>query len=104
MKLKIKKGDTVKVISGNDKGKTGTVLSINTELNKAIVEGVSLATKHVKPSAKSPSGGIIKKEALIQVSNLSLIDSEGNISKVGRKLDENNKLQRYFKTTGQIIK
>jgi large subunit ribosomal protein L24 len=104
-KLHIKKGDKVKVIAGNSRGKTGVVLSVLPAENRAIVEGANVVTKHVKPSAKSPNGGIEKKEAPIHISNLMLIDpSNGEATRIGRKRDENGKLQRYSKKTGEVIK
>ncbi|MDQ3536402.1 MAG: 50S ribosomal protein L24 [Bacteroidota bacterium] len=104
-KLHIRKGDTVKVISGNSRGKTGKILTVLGEKNRAIVEGINLVTKHVKPSATSPNGGMEKREASVHISNLMLVDpATGEPTKVGRKLDENNKLQRYSKKTGEIIK
>lgn len=105
IKLHIKKGDTVKVISGNDKGKTGSVLFINKEKYRAVVEGINVVTKHIKPSASKPQGGIEKKEAPIHISNLMLVDpATGDATRIGRKKDENGKLQRYSKKTGEIIK
>lgn len=74
IKLKIKTGDIVRVIAGDHKGEEGKVLRVYREKNKAIVEGVNMVSKHTKPSAKSPQGGIVKKEASIQISNISLID------------------------------
>lgn len=105
IKLKIKTGDTVKVISGDSKGKTGTVLSVDAYKNRAIVEGANLVTKHTKPSAANPqSGGISKIEAPIHISNLQLIDpATGKPTKVGRKPDAKGKLQRYSKTTNNFI-
>jgi large subunit ribosomal protein L24 len=104
-KLNIRKGDTVKVIAGNDKGKTGKVLEVVLEKNKAVVEGVRVVTKHQKPSAGKPEGGIQKKEAAIHVSNLMLIDpASGKPTRVGRKLNEKGELQRYAKKTGELIK
>ncbi len=104
MKAHIKKGDTVKIIAGNSKGKSGQVLSVLPEKNKAIVEGINLATKHKKPSANNPNGGIEQLEAPIHLSNLKLIDpSNGEPTRVGRKLNENNKLQRYSKKSGEFI-
>ncbi len=104
-KFHIKKGDTVKVISGNSKGKTGTVLTVNTEKYRAIVEGTNMITKHVKPSATSPNGGIEKREASIHLSNLMLVDpATGEATRIGRKEDDKGKLQRYSKKTGEIIK
>lgn len=103
-KLHIRKGDTVKVISGDDKGKTGIVLQVNAEKRKALVEGVNMVTKHVKPSATKPEGGIQKKEALIHISNLMLVNpADGQATKIGRKLNESGKLQRYSKKTGEFI-
>ena len=104
-KLNIKKGDKVQVLTGNDRGKSGEVLEIIPATQKALVEGVNVKHKHTKPSATNPNGGINKKEAPIHVSNLMLINpATGEPTKVGRKLDENGKLQRYSKKTGEIIK
>ncbi len=104
-KLHIRKGDTVKVISGNERGKTGKVVSVLVGDNKAVVEGLNMVSKHTKPSAANPNGGIDKKEAPIHVSNLMLVDpASGNATRVGRKLDDKGKLQRYSKKTGEIIK
>jgi large subunit ribosomal protein L24 len=104
-KLKIKKGDLVKVISGESKGDTGKVLSVNKVSNRALVEGVNKVKKHSKPNAKHPNGGIIEMEASIHVSNLMLVDGAGKASRTGRKLDEKtNKLVRFFKTTKEVVK
>ena len=104
-KLHIKKGDTVSVIAGDDKGKSGKVLEILAEKNRAIVEGINIVTKHQKPSAGKPEGGIKKTEASIHISNLMLVDpASGKPTRVGRKADENGKLQRYSKKTGELIK
>ncbi len=104
-KLHIKKGDTVKVIAGDDKGKTGKVLEILTAKSRVIVEGINIVTKHAKPSAGKPEGGIKKTEASINISNLMLVDpASGNPTRVGRKLNEKGKLQRYSKKTGEFIK
>jgi large subunit ribosomal protein L24 len=101
----IKKGDTVKVIAGNGRGKTGKVLEILTDKNKALVEGLNIVSRHTKPSAAKPNGGIEKKEAPIHISNLAFVDpANGKPTKVGRKLDGNGKLQRYSKQSGEIIK
>jgi len=103
-KLHVKTGDTVKVISGDDKGKTGKILSVNLQKRKAIVEGLNMVTKHIKPTANSPQGGIEKKEALIHVSNLMLVDPQsGEATRIGRKLGENGKLVRYSKKSGEVI-
>ena len=101
--LHVKTGDTVKVIAGNDKGKTGRIVSVKTNVNKVLVEGVNLVTKHNKPSAKSPNGGITKQEAPIHASNVMLVDASGTAIRTGRKADENGKLQRYSKKTGDLI-
>jgi large subunit ribosomal protein L24 len=103
VKLKIRKGDTVKVLSGNSKGKEGKVLDVNLTTMRVIVEGVNIVHKHTKPSATNPQGGIVEKEAPIHVSNLVLL-VDGVATKVGRKKDENNKLVRYAKKTGEVIK
>jgi large subunit ribosomal protein L24 len=104
-KLHIKKGDTVKVIAGDDKGKEGKVLEVIPDKRRAIVEGINISTKHEKPSAGKPEGGIKKVEAPIHISNLMLKDpASGKPTRVGRKLDDKNKLQRYSKKTGEFIK
>lgn len=104
-KYHIKKGDTVLVLSGEYKGKEGKILEIITKTDKAIVEGVNLISKHTKPNAKSPQGGIIKKEAPIHISNLMLINpATGKPTRVGRKVSEKGKLVRYSKKTGEEIK
>ena len=82
-KLKIKSGDTVRVIAGDHKGQEGKVQKVLIEKNKAIVEGVNTISKHEKPSASNPQGGIVKKEAPIHISNLSLLDKDGNTTRVG---------------------
>ncbi len=103
-KLKIKKGDTVKVIAGNDKGKSGKVLEVIKAKSRVIVEGVSLVTKHNKPSAANPEGGIQQTEAAIHISNVMLVDpSTGDPTRVGRKADDDGKLQRYSKKSEQFI-
>lgn len=103
-KLKIKKGDTVMVISGNSSGKSGRVLDIIREKNRAIVEGVNIITKHSKPTQQNPDGGIIKKEASIDLSNLMVVDPKtSEPTRIGRKLNEKNKLVRYSKKSGEVI-
>ncbi|WP_225444172.1 50S ribosomal protein L24 [Echinicola arenosa] len=103
-KLHIKTGDTVKVLAGDDKGKTGKVLSVNLEKGRAIVEGLNMVTKHVKPTANNPQGGIEKKEAAIHASNLMLVDPKtGEATRTGKKPGENGKLVRYSKKTGEVI-
>jgi len=104
-KLHIRRGDTVKVIAGDDKGKSGKVLEVILDKQRAIVEGVNITTRHTKPSAGKPEGGIKKVEAPVHVSNLMLVDpASGNTTRVRRKLNEKNKLQRYYKKTGEFIK
>ena len=104
-KLHIKKGDTVMVIAGNSKGQQGRVLLVDKENNKAIVEGVNMVSKHTKPNNDNPKGGIIKKEAMIHISNLKVVDGSGSATRVGRKIDEKaEKLVRYSKKSGEVIK
>lgn len=103
IKLKIKTGDTVKVIAGDHKGSEGKVVSVDREKNKAIVEGVNLVSKHTKPSAKNPQGGIIKKEAPLHISNLSLLDPKSNTpTKVGFKVDGDKKV-RFSKKSNELL-
>ncbi len=104
-KLSIKKGDTVKVIAGESKGQQGKVLMVNVSENTAIVEAINLVSKHSKPNTKNTQGGIIKKEAPINISNLMVIDTKGNATRIGRMLDnKTNKLVRYSKKSGEVIK
>ena len=103
IKLKIKSGDTVRVIAGDHKGTEGKVLRVDREKNKAIVEGANLVSKHTKPSAKSPQGGIVKKEAPIHISNLSLIDPKTKEStKTGTKIEGDKKV-RFAKKPNQVL-
>ena len=104
MKLKIKKGDMVKVITGESKGSQGKVLEVIPDANKALVEGCNLVSKATKPNAKNPNGGIIKKEAPIHISNLMVVDAKGNATRVGRRLNDKGKLVRYPKKSGEEIK
>ena len=87
IRYKIKKGDQVQVISGDDRGKKGKVIEVNRAKGRALVEGINQVSRHTKPTSKNPQGGIIKKEAPIHISNLMLIDGAGNPTKVGRQLD-----------------
>ena len=105
-KLHIKKGDSVQVIAGDSKNQTGVILSIDRVKSRAIVEGVNLVSKHTKPNAQYPQGGIVKQEASVHISNLMLIESStGKATRIGRKLDDkSNKLIRYSKKTGEVIK
>lgn len=101
-KLHVKTGDTVKIIAGNEKGKTGRIVSVNTSANKVVVEGLNMVTKHNKPSAKSPNGGITQKEAPIHASNVMLLEG-GKPVRTGKKVNVNGKLQRYSKKSGELI-
>lgn len=101
-KLKIKKGDTVRVIAGNSKGQEGKVLSVRKESDRVLVEGVNMVSRHEKPSAKNPQGGITKKEAPVHISNLMLV-ADGNATRVGRR-EEDGKLVRFAKKSGEVIK
>ena len=93
------------VITGESKGQKGRVLEINRDKNKAIVEGVNMVSKHTKPNAKAPQGGNIKKEASVHISNLMLVDpTTGKPTRIGRKLNDKNKLVRYSKKSGEEIK
>ena len=104
-KIHIKKGDIVIVNAGEYKGQQGRVLEIERQKFRAIVEGVNMVSKHTKPNAANPQGGIIKKEAPIHISNLNLVDpSSGEASRIGRRLDDKGKLVRYSKKSGEEIK
>jgi len=109
-KLHIRKGDLVRVIAGDDKStadrvRQGKVLEIYPEKNRALVEGINLVTKHQKPSAGKPEGGIKKVEAPVHISNLMLVDpASGKPTRTGRKLNDKGKLQRFSKKTGEFIK
>ena len=104
-KLHIKKGDTVYVLSGEDRGKTGRVLKVEVSKDRAIVEGINIVTKATKPSAKHPQGGLVKMEAPVHISNLSLLDPKtGKPTRVGRRLNDEGKLVRYAKKSGEEIK
>ena len=104
-KLHIKKGDTVYVNTGEYKGQQGRILEVYPVSHRALVEGVNMVSKHTRPSNDNPQGGIIKKEAPIDISNLMLVDpSTGEPTRIGRKLDDNNRLVRYSKKSGEEIK
>ncbi len=104
-KLHIKKGDTVYVNAGDDRGKTGKVLEVLTEKQRAIVEGINMVSKHTKPNAKAPQGGIIKQEAGVHISNLQVVDpSTGSATRIGRRLNDKGKLVRYAKKSKEEIK
>ena len=104
-KLHIKKGDTVVVNTGNNKGTKGRVLEVFIKTDRAIVEGVNMMKKHTKPNAESPQGGIIEKEAPVHISNLMLFDAKaGTATRVGRRLNDEGKLVRFSKKSGEEIK
>lgn len=99
----LKKGDMVQVIAGDDKGKKGRVLQVFAATNRALVEGINIVSRHTKPNAQNQQGGIIKKEASVNISNLMLVDKTGNASRIGRKLNDAGKLVRFSKKSGEII-
>lgn len=104
-KLHIKKGDTVFVNAGENKGATGKVLKVLVEKQRAIVEGINMVSKSQKPSAKNPQGGIVKQEAPIHISNLNVLDPKtGKATRIGRKLNADGKRVRYAKKSGEEIK
>jgi large subunit ribosomal protein L24 len=104
-KLKIRKGDLVKVIAGDSKGSQGKIVEIIIDKNRAIVEGANLVSKHTKPNVANPNGGIVKQEAAIHISNLALVEpSTGKTTRVGRKLNDAGKLVRVSKKSGEEIK
>ncbi|MGN6178127.1 MAG: 50S ribosomal protein L24 [Mucilaginibacter sp.] len=104
-KLKIRKGDLVKVIAGDSKGSQGKVLEVIAATSRAVVEGANMVSKHTKPNAANPNGGIVKQEAAIHISNLMLVDPKsGKPTRVGRKRNDAGKLVRVAKTTGEEIK
>lgn len=103
MKLKIRTGDTVRIIAGDHKGVEGKVMTIDREKNKAIVEGANKVKKHEKPSAQNPQGGIVEKEAFIHISNLSLIDPKsGETARVGYEMRDGKKV-RFSKKSNEVI-
>ena len=99
--MKIKKGDTVQVIAGKDKGKDGKVISVNVKKNTILVENVNMVTKHTKPSAASQNGGIVQKEAPLHISNVMLL-ADGKPTRVGFRMEGDKKV-RYAKATGKNI-
>lgn len=105
MKLHIKKGDTVVVLAGDDRNAKGRVLSVDAKKYRAVVEGVNMVTKATKPSAQHPQGGLIKKEAPINISNLALVDPKtGKATRVAIKVKENGEKVRVAKKSGEEIK
>ncbi len=104
VKLHVRSGDTVLVTSGNHKGKQGKILRVDLEKQRAVVEGVNIISKHKKPSAQNPNGGIERTEGTVHVSNLKLVDpATGEATRTGRRVNEKGKLQRYSKKTDKFI-
>lgn len=103
IKLKIKSGDTVRVIAGDHKGSEGKVLKVLREKNKAIVEGVNMVSKHTKPSASNPQGGIVKKEAPIHISNIALVDPKSKETTRTGVRTEGDKKVRFSKKSNQVL-
>ncbi|SEM40025.1 LSU ribosomal protein L24P [bacterium A37T11] len=104
-KIKIRKGDLVKVIAGESKGKEGKVLEVLVKANRAVVEGANVIKKHAKPSAANPNGGILEREAAIHISNLAFIDPKsGKPTRIGRKVKEDKTIVRFAKKSGEEIK
>ena len=101
MKLKIKSGDTVRVIAGDHKGEEGKIVTIISSKNRAIVEGVNMISKHTKPSAQNPQGGILKREASIHLSNLMILDN-GEVTRVGYRTEDDKKV-RFSKKSDKAI-
>ena len=99
--MKIKKGDTVKVIAGKDNGKEGKVISVDRKNNRVLVEGVNIITKHMKPSAANQNGGIVQREAPIHISNVMYVH-KGKPTRIGFKMEKDKKV-RFAKSTGDVI-
>lgn len=102
-KLNIRKGDMVQVIAGDDKGKKGRVIEVIAASNRVMVEGINIVSRHTKPNAQNQQGGIIKKEAPVNISNVKVLDKSGQATRVGRKRDDAGKLVRYSKKSGEVI-
>lgn len=103
VKLKIRKGDIVKILAGDSKGQQGRVLEVILDKRRVLVEGVNMVSKSTKPNAKNTQGGIVKKEMPIHISNVMIIDGKGNVTRVGRRV-EDGKLVRYSKKSQEVIK
>jgi len=101
-KFKIRKGDNVRVIAGAQKGSEGKIVKIISESGRVIVEGVNLVKKHTKPSAQSPQGGIVEKESSIDISNLSILTSDGNTTRIGYRIEDDKKV-RYSKKSNEVL-
>ena len=105
IKLKIRKGALVKVIAGDSKGQQGKIVEVITKTNRVIVEGANMVSKHTKPNAANPNGGINKMEAPIHISNVMIVDPKtGNPTRIGRKRNEDGKVIRIAKKSGEEIK
>jgi len=105
VKLHIKKGDTVYVNAGDNRGQQGKVLEVLVDKRRAVVEGVNMVSKHTKPNAKNPQGGIVKQEAPVAIDNLQVVDPKsGKPTRIGRRMGDNGKLVRYSKKSGEEIK
>jgi large subunit ribosomal protein L24 len=103
-KFKVKKGDMVRILAGENKGEQGRVIRMIPKMNRVVVEGVNLIKKHQKPSAANPQGGITEMEAPIHISNVAVIDPSTNEpTRVGRKMDDNGNLVRYAKKSGEVL-
>ncbi|PSR05081.1 MAG: 50S ribosomal protein L24 [Bacteroidetes bacterium SW_10_40_5] len=103
-KLHLKKEDNVMVITGNDKGKQGRVLAVFPKSGRALVEGVKIVSRHTKPNQQNQQGGILKKEAPVDISNLMIIDPKsGEPTRIGRQRDKKGQLVRYAKKSGEVI-
>ncbi|MEO0404226.1 MAG: 50S ribosomal protein L24 [Bacteroidota bacterium] len=102
-RVKVKKGDQVRVLSGEHKGSEGSVLEVIRATDRVLIEGVNIVTKHVKPNANNPQGGVEKKEAPIHISNVQVIDKQGNATRVGRRRGDNGKLVRYSKKSNEEL-
>jgi large subunit ribosomal protein L24 len=102
MAAKIKKGDNVVVLTGKDKGRSGTVVKVLPENNRVVVQGVNMVQRHTRPSQTNPNGGIVNKEASLHVSNVAHVDSNGKPTRVGFKIEGDKKV-RVAKTTGDVI-
>ncbi len=103
-RVKVQTGDQVKVLSGEDKGKNGKVLRVDRKNDRVLVEGINMVTKHMKPSANNPQGGVEKREAAIHISNVMVIDNQGNPTRVGKRRADNGKLVRFSKKSNEELK
>jgi large subunit ribosomal protein L24 len=101
--MRLKKNDTVKVISGKDKGKTGRILSINHDAERLVVQGVNMVKKTMKKKNQQDKGGIIEIEAPLSVANVAYVLKDGKTTRIGYKFDDNGKKVRYAKKTGEVI-